>query len=129
MRCSSVDEFLLPIDQESVETAPADAGIVGRILEQAQAAPAVTDAHLSAQDYSSGPSRGRTTCRGQDRGPHGGDPSGSGGRHRVLQPGHARTGMADLEGAIADYGEAIRLEPRNAAAYTSRGEFEPVPSP
>jgi tetratricopeptide (TPR) repeat protein len=35
--------------------------------------------------------------------------------------GIARSGKGDLEGAIADYDEAIRLKPDYAAAFYNRG--------
>ncbi len=36
--------------------------------------------------------------------------------------GNARKAKNDLDGAIADYSEAIRLEPQNASRYGNRGE-------
>jgi TIR domain/TPR repeat len=84
-----VEEFLVPIEIETVAPSPEEQAVVERLRQEAEAAPAVTELDLSAHEY--------------------------------VESAWARYFKGDLDGAIADFSEALRLDPQNAAAFTWRG--------
>jgi tetratricopeptide (TPR) repeat protein len=117
-----VEEFLLPIRTETVAPPAAEQAIVERLHREAQAAPAVTEEQLSAQEYFE-----RALARPD------GDADGRIADYDAvlrLDPqyvaafnnrGAARRQAGDLEGAIADFDEALRLDPRDAEVLNNRG--------
>jgi tetratricopeptide (TPR) repeat protein len=117
-----VEEFLLPIQIENVAPPAAEQAVVDRLLREAQAAPVVTERHLSAQEYLE-----RAVARPND------DLEGMLADYSEalrLNPqyteafsnrGVVRAAMGDLEGAIADYDVALRLDPHYAYAFNNRG--------
>ena len=117
-----VEEFLLPIELETVAAPAADQAVVDRMRQEAGAAPAVTEVQLSAQEYYE-----RALGRSDD------DAEGQIADYSEalrLNPdyaeafnnrGVARKSKGDLEGAIADYSEALRLNPQDALAFNNRG--------
>ena len=117
-----VEEFLVPIQLESVEPPLADEAVVQGIREHAKAAPVVTSVQLSAQEYFE-----HALARAAD------DLDGKIVDYSEairLNPeygyafknrGFARASKGDLDGAIADFDESIRLVPENATPFINRG--------
>ena len=117
-----VEEFLLPIELETVAAPAADQAVVDRLRQEAGAAPAVTEVQLSAQEYYE-----RAFARSDD------DAEGQIADYSEalrLNPqnastfnnrGNARKSKGDLDGAIADYSEGLRLDPQDSAAFYNRG--------
>jgi tetratricopeptide (TPR) repeat protein len=111
-----VEEFLVPTEIEAVAPSAEEQKIVDRLHETANAAPAVTEDQLTAQEYFE-----RAYARAAE------DPEGAIANYSKairLNPKYvvafnnraiARRQIGDLEGARADERQAIRLESQTAA--------------
>jgi hypothetical protein len=119
-----VEEFLVPTEIEAVAPSAEEQKIVDRLHETANAAPAVTEDQLTAQEYFE-----RAYARAAE------DPEGAIAEYSKairLNPKYvvafnnraiARRQIGDLEGARADERQAIRLESQ-AAAEAERKRLE-----
>jgi tetratricopeptide (TPR) repeat protein len=122
-----VDEFLSPLQMENAAAPASEQAAVERLLDQARAAPAVTEAQLSAQEFFE-----RAVARTLD------DPEDHDLKGRIadfstainLNPGYAEAFYhrgkswayaGKKEEAIADFSAAIRLDPEFAEAFYQRG--------
>jgi tetratricopeptide (TPR) repeat protein len=122
-----VDEFLLPIQIENVVASDSEQAAVERLVGKARAAPAVTEARLSAQEYlERAIARTADDIENRDLVRRLEDFSAAISLNpeyaeAFYQRGKSHAAGRDHEAAMADFSAAIRLNPEFAEAFYERG--------